>query len=331
MDYLEYRRETRTLTADDLFVELYFDFLKFLNALVLSDQAFSHYLERQDHDYSFRILCKDPSRFLGGVINRCHSVLALSATLSPHEFYRDLLGFDPERTVPLSVTNPFPIENRKVVVDTTVATTWRERPDNYPRIAERLAGFAEAVPGNCLALFPSYAFLQEVAARLSTAKKRVLVQNRTDGDTQRQDILDTLRGAIFGDVLLLAVAGGVFAEGVDYPGEVLKAVAVVGPCLPAVTLEQELLKIYYDERFDRGFEYAFVVPGMTRVVQAAGRLIRSAEDTGVIALFDKRFLWSTYRKHLPADWTPKGGIRRLAGHPEEVAKIFFERQLTLDT
>ena len=325
IDYLEHRRETRTLTADDLFVELYFEYLRFLNALVISDHAFSHYLERDGGDYRLRILCKDPSRFLGAVINRCHSVICLSATLSPHEFYRDLLGFDPERTAPLRVSDPFPAENRRVVVDTSVATTWRERPANYPLIADRLAAFADAVPGNCLALFPSYAFLAEVASMLSTANKRVLVQNRSDGDVQRQDILATLRGAIFGDVLLLAVAGGVFAEGVDYPGDVLKAVAVVGPCLPAVTLEQQLLQSYYDERFERGFEYAFVVPGMTRVVQAAGRLIRSAEDTGVIALFDKRFLWPTYRKHLPPDWTPEGGHRRLKGDPDGVAKEFFRR------
>ena len=329
VDYLEYRRETRTLTADDLFVQLYFDFLKFLNALVLSDDAFSHTLERQGDDYSFRILCKDPSRFLGNVINRCHSVLALSATLSPHEFYRDLLGFDPARTEPLRITNSFPAENRQIVVDASVTTTYKDRPQNYPRIAERLAGFADAVPGNCLALFPSYAFLSEVASMLTTSQKRVLVQNRSDGDVQRQDILDTLRGAIFGDVLLLAVAGGVFAEGVDYPGDVLKAVAVVGPCLPAVTLEQQLLQIYYEERFERGFEYAFVVPGMTRVIQAAGRLIRSPSDTGVIALFDKRFLWSTYRKHLPEDWmpdsgSPGGGARHLKGDPDAVAKAFFD-------
>ena len=105
-------------------------------------------------------------------------------------------------------------------------------------------------------------------------------------------------------------------EGVDYPGEMLKAVAVIGPCLPAVSLEQELLRRYYDERFERGFEYAFVVPGMTRVVQAAGRLIRSATDTGVIALFDERFLLAPYRRHLPDDWLEPG-------NPDQVAKRFF--------
>ncbi|MEE8526101.1 MAG: helicase C-terminal domain-containing protein [Thermoanaerobaculia bacterium] len=324
VDYLEHRRETRTLTADDLFVELYFDVLRFLNVLVLSDHAFSHYLERQGDDYRLRILCKDPSRFLGSVINRCHSVLGLSATLSPHEFYRDLLGFDRDRTVPFSLPNPFPAENRRVVIDSTVETTWRQRPDNYPRIADRLGELADAVPGNCLALFPSYAFLSEVAAKLHSSRKRVLVQQQSDGDRQRQEILETLRNALFGDVLLLAVAGGVFAEGVDYPGDVLKAVAVVGPCLPAVTLEQQLLQAYYEERFERGFEYAFVVPGMTRVVQAAGRLIRSPEDTGVIALFDRRFLRRPYCGHLPPDWVPEDGVRHLRGDPSEVAKSFFE-------
>jgi len=99
---------------------------------------------------------------------------------------------------------------------------------------------------------------------------------------------------------------------------------VVGPCLPAVTLEQQLLQAYYEERFERGFEYAFVVPGMTRVVQAAGRLIRSPEDTGVIALFDRRFLRRPYRGHLPPDWVPADGVQHLRGDPSEVAKSFFE-------
>jgi len=100
-------------------------------------------------------------------------------------------------------------------------------------------------------------------------------------------------------------------------------VAVVGPCLPAVTLEQQLLKDYYQDRFERGFEYSFVVPGMTRVVQAAGRLIRSPEDTGIIALFDQRFLHAPYRDYLPGDWLPEEGAGALVGNPAEVAEEFF--------
>jgi DNA excision repair protein ERCC-2 len=323
VDYLEHQRETRTFHPEDPFVELYFDFLRFLNGLMVSDAAFSHYVEYKSGDGRLKVLCKDPSRFLGAVIDRTHATVGLSATLSPPEFYTGLLGFEVGRTAFVEIANPFPVENRRVVIDPSVATTYRERPANYERIAQRLAGFADSVPGNCLALFPSYAFLSEVTGRMRLRNKRVLVQRQADSDAEREVLLQALRSAVFGDILLVAVAGGVFAEGVDYPGEVLKAVAVVGPCLPAMTLEQQLLKEYYEERFERGFEYSFVVPGMTRVVQAAGRLIRSPEDTGVIALFDQRFLHAPYRQYLPADWIPEEGTSVLVGDPARAAEEFF--------
>jgi DNA excision repair protein ERCC-2 len=329
IDYLEHQRETRTFRPDDPFVSLYFGFLRFLNGLAVSSgsaasqHAFSHCAELRKGEARLKILCKDPSRFLGALIQRTHSTVGLSATISPPEFYTGLLGFEVGRTAFVEIPNPFPAENRRVVIDSTVATAYKERELNYDRIAERLAGFADAVPGNCLALFPSYQFLAEVTGRMKLRGKRVLVQKQADSDKERELILLALRSAVFGDVLLAAVAGGVFAEGVDYPGEVLKAVAVVGPCLPALTLEQQLLKEYYQERFDRGFEYSFVVPGMTRVVQAAGRLIRSPHDTGVIALFDQRFLAAPYRHHLPPDWLPEDGAGALVGDPAEVAEEFF--------
>lgn len=324
IDYLEVQREEKRFRADDAFVEMYFGFLRFLNGLARAEgQAFSHCVQVEDQDHKLKILCKDPSRFIGAVLKRAHSVIGLSATLSPTDFYLDLLGFDPQRTAAVTIDTPFPDKNRRVVIDNTVATTWKERPNNYAPIAKRLSAFGAAVPGNCLALFPSYDFLAQVNQHLDIKGKRVLVQNRTNTDAEREEMLDTLRTAFLGDVLLLAVAGGVFAEGVDYPGDMLQAVAVIGPCLPPVSLEQELLKRYFEERFERGFEYAFVVPGMTRVIQAAGRLIRSEKDQGVIALFDRRFLASPYRTHLYADWIPAEGFEAMAGDPAAVAAEFF--------
>lgn len=326
IDHLEHRRDTSSFRANDPFVTLYFDLLRFLNAMLIArGAAFSRYAERDRDGAALRILCKDPSRQLGGLIRRTHSVLGLSATLSPISFYRDLLGFDAERFEHVSLPSPFPAENRRLVIDDSVATTWKRRPDNYEPIARRLGEFAANVPGNCLALFPSYQFLGEVGRHLRVPGKRVMIQSRADGDRERELLLEALRGSLAGDVLLLAVAGGVFAEGVDYPGEMLKAVAVVGPCLPAVSLERELLKRYYDDQFDRGFEYAFVVPGMTRVVQAVGRLIRSADDNGVVALLDERFLATPYREYLPADWSDAGRVELLVGSPGDVARDFFSR------
>ena len=211
------------------------------------------------------------------MIQRTHSTIALSATLSPPEFYLELLGFDRTRSSALSLGSPFPHENRRIVVDTSVTTLWRRREENYPAIAARLADMVREVPGNCLALFPSYAFLEQIAGRMPRLEHQILVQRQADDGEAREALLERLRGTLFWRVLLLSVAGGVFAEGVDYPGDMLQAVIVVGPCLPGVGLEQKLLQDHFEERFERGFEYAFVVPGMTRVIQAAGRLIRSAE------------------------------------------------------
>jgi DNA excision repair protein ERCC-2 len=257
------------------------------------------------------------------VLNRAHSAIGLSATLSPSEFYLDLLGFDRNRTAEITLPSPFPPENRQLVIDPSIATTYRERPRNYSRIAARLTSFAAAVPGNTMVLFPSYAFLAEIAERLEIKGKQVLAQKAKDAEADRQAILHALRSPLSGDTLLLAVAGGVFAEGVDYPGDMLSAVAVVGPCLPGLTLEQTRLKQYYEDRFERGFEYSFVVPGMTRVVQAVGRLIRSPEDKGVIALLDHRFLDPPYRQYIPEDWLPIEGADGLIGSPAEVAAAFF--------
>jgi DNA excision repair protein ERCC-2 len=344
IDYLEYRRDTSSFSANDLFADLYFNYLRFLNTLLVAKgDAFSLCVEvtgsrgsrgssgsnpsSRAGGHELRILCKDASQFLGATLNRTHASIGLSATLSPHDFYLDLLGFDRERTSALSVPSPFPAENRCVVVDDRVATTWRLRPENYPRIADGLSRFAEEVPGNCLALFPSYRFLGEVERLINVKGKRVVIQERSSSDQDREQILEALRSTLQGDTLLLAVAGGVFAEGVDYPGNMLRAVAVVGPCLPALNLEQELLKLYFEERFEKGFEYAFVVPGMTRVIQAAGRLIRSPRDSGVIALFDRRFLQGPYCHHLPDDWVPTDGPKGLVGVPQEAAKIFFRNTL----
>ena len=324
VDYLEYQRDTSSFSSEDPFVDLYFTFLRFLDGLMLAtDDAFSQYAEFVGDEARIKILCKDPSRFIGRILNRTHSSIGLSGTLSPPEFYKELLGFDADRTDVERVPTPFPRENRRIVVDASVSTLYRQRQDNYQPIARGVEALSEAVPGNCLVLLPSYSFLRQIAALVKPRGKRVLVQTANDSDSRREELLEALRSPLMGETLLLAVAGGVFSEGVDYPGEMLRAVAVIGPCLPAVSLERELLRSYYQDRFERGFEYAFVVPGMTRVIQAAGRLIRSADDTGVLALFDRRFLQSPYRFHLPESWLDGGSPEDHVGEPSEAAASFF--------
>jgi DNA excision repair protein ERCC-2 len=329
-DYLEYRIDTHSMERDDAFLTLSFALLRFLDVLSESGDCFAQLVERVGGTGRFRLLCLDPSKRLGAVLNRCHSVIGLSATLTPTEFHRDLLGLDSERSAAVAISNPFPQEHQCVVIDTSVSTLWRDRTRESPRIARRIADFADQVPGHTLALLPSHAVLAEVAEHLPTTGKTVLLQAREEGEREREAILRELRDPRARPALLLATAGGVFAEGVDYPGESLRGVAVVGPCLPAPDLERQLLASEYDERFDRGFDYAYAIPGMTRVVQAAGRLIRSERDTGVVALFGRRFLREPYRSLLPEAWLGGRAPEELVGNPAAVAGRFFAGRIGSD-
>ncbi len=207
-------------------------------------------------------------------------------------------------------------------------TTYKQRANHYDRIAATVAEIAEAYEGNFLALFPSYAFLREVADRMPTIRKQVMLQRTDMTDYERNAILDILRDRPGRDNLILAVSGGMYAEGVDYREHMLSGVMVVGPALPSVSFEQELLKRYYDDQYGAGFEFAYLIPGMTRVVQSAGRVIRSESDIGVIALLCRRFTQETYTRYFPSDWYQDSPRELISKKPASEIRAFFEARST---
>ena len=265
--------------------------------------------------------CRDPSPALGRLFGACFALVGCSATLSPPELYAASLGLARERFVHAQISPEDRSAQRAVVIDAGVTTTEAARAREAPRLARRLAALAGAVPGNCLALFPSFGLLELVRGQLPALAGGLRWQARGDGERERSALVDELRRS--DHLLVLAVAGGGLAEGVDYAGAHLGAVAVIGPCLPAVSTRRALLAEHYEERFDRGFELAYAVPGMTRVIQSAGRLLRTSVDRGVIALYDRRFLRDPYRSLLPDEWLAGRAPEDLRGDPAAVARRFF--------
>jgi DNA excision repair protein ERCC-2 len=159
---------------------------------------------------------------------------------------------------------------------------------------------------------------------MPSTRARILVQRVDLSDFERQQIFKALASPPPEGILLFAVSGGMYAEGVDYPGELLSGVFVVSPALPQVSFERELLRRYFEEREEAGFDYAYLQPGMTRVVQAAGRLIRSETDRGVIALICRRFLEEPYARYLPRDWYEETPSELVTNRPAEEIREFFE-------
>jgi DNA excision repair protein ERCC-2 len=324
LEYIGWKIDNRIAEEEDPLIDFYFKLVKFTNLLSEDGDEFAHIVERTNEGLKLKIFCKDPSKFLGKIFDSAHATVALSATLEPFEFYRRTLGFPTDRIAELSLPSPFPRDNRKIVIVPEVDTTYKRRADHYERIAETVAQIADSGDGNFLALFPSYAFLREISERMPPIEKRVMVQRNDMTDYERTAILDILRTRGRKGNLILAVSGGMYAEGIDYQGDMLSGVMVVGPALPQVSFEQELLKQYYDEQYGAGFEFAYLIPGMTRVVQSAGRVIRSETDIGVIALLCKRFTQESYTRYFPADWYEDSPRELVSRKPASEIRAFFE-------
>ncbi len=268
-----------------------------------------------------QLLCLDPSRHLAPRIARLGGFVGLSATLSPPEFYRDLLGLDPDHLELLTVPGPFPPERRKVLVAPRVSTAFRDRQAHAQPTADLVSRCVRAVPGNVAVYFPSFAMLTDQVARWSLPDREVVVQTPGMDEAARTSQLARLQrdGP---PVVLAAVLGGIFAEGIDLPPGALDAVVVAGPALPPIGLERDLLRAYYEERYGEGFRYASLIPGMTRVIQAAGRLIRRPEDRGVVLLLGRRFRWRDISALLPEGWK----VDVVDGDPAAEVAAFFSAE-----
>ncbi len=249
-----------------------------------------------------KLLCRDPSKLLGPIFEGLGAAVCMSATLAPSAFYEAMLGLHPDRLARLDHDSPFPPENRRVVLLPEVSTEYRRRDRDRVRTAELVSQAVAAVPGNVAVFFPSFAFLEQLEPLLALSDRPVLVQRRSMKEAERAALLSAM-GDGAGHVLL-AVLGGIFAEGVDLPGAALLGAVVVGPALPQANLERRLLQEWFEARYQQGFRYAWLVPGMNRVIQAAGRVIRTPEDRGAIVLIGRRFLLKDYQAFFPSDWAP---------------------------
>jgi len=251
-----------------------------------------------------RLFCPHPGQQLRRRLNNSTTSIFLSATLSPLDYYRELLGAR-EGAEQLSLPSPFSPENRLYLHVPGVSTRYSKREETKPTVAKVVLDTARAHHGNYLAFFPSYAYLSTVWAEIMADAPRDLYVHAQKPNMRRDEQVAFLQEvcSLDGNAHLgLAVMGGLFGEAVDLPGERLVGVIIVGPGLPSINPEQELIREYFDERDGEGFYQAYIVPGIIRVVQAAGRVFRTPEDRGVVVLMDDRFLEEQYRGLLPEDW-----------------------------
>lgn len=287
-------------------LDLYYKSLNFMKILELYDDKYVVIYDKTSRDFKIKLFCIDPSKLLKTAMDRGRSSILFSATLSPTGYFTSMLGGDRDSKA-LALASPFPVENLCVYVDDTVSTKYKTRQFTYDRIAQTILETVTARSGNYMVFFPSFDYLNEIYYRfmgIKAAGIRTLFQMPGMSEAARQEFLNEFDS--FGESSLVgfAVLGGVFGEGIDLTGDKLSGAVIVGVGLPQICNERNVIRRYFDEIYGEGFEYAYTYPGLNRVLQAAGRVIRTENDMGVVVLLDERFSYPIYRELMPSEWNP---------------------------
>jgi len=286
-------------------LERYFEVLQFQRVLESWGPEFRCELTRSNaaQSLSLTLICLDPARLLAERSANLHALVAFSATLSPLHWMQASLGMGKD-TVCLSLPSPFSPTQLTVDIADSVDTRFRQREQSLPALVELLVQWLREEAGNCIVYFPSYAYLQATLDALgverSLPERELWVQRPTMDEGQRAGLLTLLEQSQ--NAVAFCILGGVFGEGIDLPGDLLCSVVVVGVGLPQFNRETEQLRSYFDSLYGRGFDYAYRYPGLQKVNQALGRVIRHESDRGRALLIDTRLRQPDYRVLLAPWW-----------------------------
>lgn len=308
--------------VSDAELDLYFDSLFFLKIADQYGEGYVTYLKKENNELKLRMFCYHPAQALKHTYEIIKSCIFFSATLTPAIYYKELLGAEEEDAV-IDLPSPYDPRHKLVMTADQVQTTYQKREQSIPQIVELIHKTGEARKGNYFVFFPSFAYLNQVLEQHQAAYEddTIIIQKSPMTDEERQQVLDRMQAD--GELrFIYAVLGGVFSESIDLQGDRVIGSIVVTVGLPQIGFERDLIRDSMEKRNGQGFDYAYAYPGIGKVLQAAGRVIRTETDRGMILLIDSRYGSQRYQKMLPHDWYP---IRRVTEkNIQQVLQEFWE-------
>lgn len=322
-DYLE---ECKDAEKKKRVLDFYFAVRSFLNIHDIMDENYVIFSEMmEDGRFQIKLFCVNPAVNLQNYLEQGNSTIFFSATLLPVHYYKKLLSVEKDDYA-VYAHSSFPQENKFLFIGTDVSTRYTRRGEStYQRFARYIAVMAEQKKGNYMAFFPSYRFLEEVhTCFLECVDHEVdsICQVSYMDEEQREEFLEEFEREREKSLVAFCVMGGIFSEGIDLTEDKLIGAVIAGTGLPQVCTEREILKQYFNAADMDGFDYAYLYPGMNKVLQSAGRVIRTESDRGVILLLDDRFRAMRYREVFPREWQQYqlGSVKNL----EQEIRTFWE-------
>ena len=304
----EYLEAVQSEEKREQVLDFYFQVRDFLNIHDILDENYVIYTElERDGRFRVKLLCVNPSVNLQTYLEQGNSTIFFSATLLPIHYYKKLLSVESDDYA-IYAESSFPKENRLLLLGTDVSTKYTMRgADMYERFARYILSTVAGRKGNYMIFFPSYRFMEDVYDCFQNIMQgqndiECIIQSQFMGEEAREIFLETFEEERECSLVGFCVMGGIFSEGIDLTEDRLIGAVIIGTGLPQVCNDREILKQYFDSRHMKGFDYAYLYPGMNKVLQSAGRVIRTEKDRGVIILLDERFMGRQYREIFPREW-----------------------------
>ena len=301
--YQEVSKEKNKDVTKEL-TNLYIELNKFLKISELFSERFLLYVDKKEDTIALKAYCLDASRFLSATAASLNSTVFFSATLSPLTYYMDVLGGNKDNDPNLVLQSPFPSDNLKLIIAPKISTRYKNREKSYQTVANYLKTFVSTKKGNYFIYLPSYEYLENILPLVEFDDEvDLFIQKKDMTEVEKNDFISHFQADNEKTTVGLAIIGGAFGEGIDLVGDSLIGVAIVGIGLPKINFESNQVVEYYKDNDINGFSYAYTYPGMNKVMQAVGRLIRTENDRGAALLIDERYMWNDYRSLFKKEWS----------------------------
>lgn len=289
--------------VNEQFTDFFFELNKFSKLYERFDDSFRLFITKTaSGETKITLYCLDPRGQIKSSLNKVKSKIIFSATLSPSEYYIDLLGGTKNDPL-LRLPSPFPKENLDVLVAPTVSIKYKNRNQTFEEVSNYIKALYRGRVGNYFVYVPSYEYLENLLPYLKDKDINLIVQERDMSELDKTQFLSCFVDKPTKTTLGVAVVGGAFGEGIDLVAERLIGVVVVGVGLPQICFERNMIKAYFDKTLGKGYLYSYVNPGINKVMQAVGRVIRSEKDRGIALLIDDRYLSNVYQSLFEDEWS----------------------------
>lgn len=300
--YQEYSKDDKVKIPKEI-TDLYIEINTFLKISEFYSEKYISYIEITSEDILLHLFCLDPSRFIRNRMNQVKSVALFSATMSPIEYYMKTLGGDFDEDEHVILPSPFKQENLLITIAPKVSIKYKNREASFSQVVEYIRTFTSSKVGNYFVYVPSYEYLEKLRPLLYFDEPVDLYFQEKDMlDKDKVTFIEKFQSSPLVTTIGFAVIGGAFSEGIDLVSDRLIGAIIIGVGMPRINFESDQIKKYYDELELPGYNYAYLNPGMNKVMQAVGRVIRSENDKGAVLLIDERYTYRNYKELFKKEW-----------------------------